>query len=555
MMPEPKTRAWRCARARHFLLWMPLAPLAVLLAAVCCVAAATSVFAGGQPAERAPLSAQDQAKLASQLDAFFFNPAPGAAPSPHPAPAAAAPNRRSPTGALLQLALNLDRLDPDMRARYASLLLRPDDSSGGDMAGAKWSAGGAYTASTIGSARFVVHYVSAPSTHAAYATAAFAQSIADEMELIATTENTTLGWTVPPDDSALTNNGGDGRYDVYLSDVGGLPSGAIFGYSSTDGYAPGAAGVAAYSYLVLDNDYSATQYGSGNALDLMKVTAAHEYNHACQFAYDASDYDAHAWFYEVTATWMEDKVYDNINDYLRFMPPFLSRTNESLRAFAADDHRPYGATAWAHYLDARYGPAIIRQIWEGTATGGWSHPSIQVALEARLAAAGTTLANEYGRFAAWLALTGPRNASGYFHDGALWPEVTIPASQRHSAYPASGVVPPPMPPQALGCTHVLLNSFGAAPVRLRLQFQGQESPNWRLWWTGLRAGEIVMEEVALDSTANGIARIDSANRYDWIVFAVSNVNNSSPIDQSHPFTYTVSLESSASASAAWREMP
>ena len=46
------------------------------------------------------------------------------------------------------------------------------------------------------------------------------------------------------------------------------------------------------------------------------MTAAHEFFHAVQFAYDAAD---DQWFMESTATWMEDEIYDDVNDNLQYL--------------------------------------------------------------------------------------------------------------------------------------------------------------------------------------------------------------------------------------------
>ena len=51
-------------------------------------------------------------------------------------------------------------------------------------------------------------------------------------------------------------------------------------------------------------------------LDNMRVTAAHEYFHAVQFAYDALE---DGWFMEATATWAEDELFDSIDDNRQFL--------------------------------------------------------------------------------------------------------------------------------------------------------------------------------------------------------------------------------------------
>ena len=48
-----------------------------------------------------------------------------------------------------------------------------------------------------------------------------------------------------------------------------------------------------------------------------QVTAAHEFFHAIQFAYD---YGEDAWMLEATATWMEERVFDKVNDNRQYLP-------------------------------------------------------------------------------------------------------------------------------------------------------------------------------------------------------------------------------------------
>ena len=74
------------------------------------------------------------------------------------------------------------------------------------------------------------------------------------------------------------------------------------------------------AYCVVDNNFTAAQFFQGTyaPLENLQVTAAHEFFHAVQFAYDAVD---DQWFMESTATWMEDEIYDDVNDNLRVPAP------------------------------------------------------------------------------------------------------------------------------------------------------------------------------------------------------------------------------------------
>ena len=99
-----------------------------------------------------------------------------------------------------------------------------------------------------------------------------------------------------------------GKLVVELTDLG---SSGFYGYCAA--VSGGARSVAECG---LDNNFDPRQYGAP-AYDSLRVTAAHEFFHAIQFNYDTTDDD---WFMEGTAVWVEDQVYDGINDYLNYLP-------------------------------------------------------------------------------------------------------------------------------------------------------------------------------------------------------------------------------------------
>ncbi len=171
-----------------------------------------------------------------------------------------------------------------------------------------------------------------------------------EMQNVWDTEVGDFGYKAPLNDSKGQNN----KIDVYLAQLG---SHGLYGYCTPEDNVGGAW---AYSgYCVLDNDYA--EFGStGNTpRENLQVTAAHEFFHAIQFAYDAAE---DGWFMEGTAAWMEDEVYDAVNDnyqYLRSSP--LSNPSRPL------DHSAsigvYGSWIWWRFLSEHYSPAVVRSIW------------------------------------------------------------------------------------------------------------------------------------------------------------------------------------------------
>ena len=92
----------------------------------------------------------------------------------------------------------------------------------------------------------------------------------------------------------------------------------------------------------------------------MRVTAAHEFFHAIQFAYDV---DEDLWFMEGTATWVEDEVYDD--DQRQLPVPRLQP--DPVPGSSADYTRRLPPTAPGS--SSRSPPSasaapIVRRIWE-----------------------------------------------------------------------------------------------------------------------------------------------------------------------------------------------
>ena len=157
------------------------------------------------------------------------------------------------------------------------------------------------------------------------------------------------------------HRGSDGRPDIYLAQIGDW---GLYGYCTTDpATAPAHGGT--WAYCVLDNDYRSREFPLHTPIQNMRVTAAHEYFHAVQFGYDIGE---DAWFMEATATWVEDEVYDRVDDNVGYL------RNGPMRhpAVSLDWYRDgYWYGAWiffrriAEHLDESQAglPVIVRTMW------------------------------------------------------------------------------------------------------------------------------------------------------------------------------------------------
>jgi hypothetical protein len=254
---------------------------------------------------------------------------------------------------------------PDLTGTAAleadALLARPTD-------GPQDPFGNGYTvpsSSTCGE-HVCVHYVTS--------TADAAPSAEWVALTLATLENTyarevgELGYRAPLGDRGV---GGDDRLDVYLKDLGT----GLYGYCAAEYRKKGRT---ASGFCVLDNDYSPTQFPSGTSPENnLTVTAAHEFFHAVQYAYD---YAEDPWMMESTATWMEERVADDIDDnrqYLRFSQ--LQAPDVPLDAFSSTYGFQYGNWIFWEYLTQTYSDGLVKKAWKaaGTRKGDGGRYSVQ----------------------------------------------------------------------------------------------------------------------------------------------------------------------------------
>ena len=225
--------------------------------------------------------------------------------------------------------------------------------------------------------------------------------------------------------------GGDSRTDIYLANLGAM---GFYGYCATDLAADGqpsyVAGSAVAPYCVFDNDFAEFDRPAEQSLE---VTAAHEYFHAVQFGYDFND---DFWAYETTATWIEDEMYDDINDNLQYLPygqmgdPAASVGLQSEGTLVPLDYvdffgfpYPYGNWTFWRYLTEKYPasqaglPTLVRTFWQNLDTTGGAPDSYSLqALDQTLAARGTSTAAEYAGFS-----TANRTPATSYSEGASYP--------------------------------------------------------------------------------------------------------------------------------------
>ena len=408
-----------------------------------------------------------------------------------------APLTHSATSILRDLWLRLPSMSTNQRQAARSLLARPTDTGGDGTL--------EYTTeeeAPICTPNVCVHYVT---TTDDAATPTYAASVSVIMEEVWAAEVTRLGWRAPKSDLSASDNGGDGRLDVYLGNAGGN-----YGYCAVGG---NYSGRTAAAYCVIDNDFSSAEFGSVDVIAAAKATAAHEFAHAVQFNYNLW---AESYVMEQTATWMEDEVYDDLNDAYGYLTlgalalPGVSIDTGGTEAFPGFE---YGSFVWMRYLSERFGGQhVVRDVWERLAAGAYS-------LEAIAATVGTKGSDFRSSFADFTS----RNVdpSSFYEEGAGYEEWQPPVrSVRHSVG-TGGVTASAADVDHLSARFISFTpSGGSSSDQLTVSVDMTGTANGsRATLVSVGATTSTQTPISLDDTGAGTATVPFANE---VVLVLTN---------------------------------
>lgn len=350
--------------------------------------------------------------------------------------------------------------------------------------------------------------------------------VADAVENVWDTEITSMGWLQPPPD---TGEGGDTRYDVYLKNcwpyygyvdcnggfVGDNPN--SLSVTETDAY---------YSYMVLENDFKLQPSPQND----IKVTVAHEFNHAIQAGYDGTEA---TWLMESTATWIEDEVYDDINDNYQFLNKLFSEPDMVLDTSLFS--YTYSRWIFVRYIAEHHGTSTVRRIWEHTVT----QDSLD-AVESALGEAGTNFATLFPRFTAanYVLSDLPPNApydyeeadgyKGVIENGHIELEAYLPFTGTTVTYDSFYV----------GNGRLERNSAEymviSATESLSITFQGNAGIDYAVRGALRQGDSVVVKQVTL-TDQQGTLVVYAPTTYDEVVFLVTNRGD---VDETAGYTLT-----------------
>lgn len=357
-----------------------------------------------------------------------------------------------------------------------------------------------------------------------------------------------LGYNPPLSDEG---RGGDNRYDVYVINLGT----GYYGLTVPEGVA-GQYQIS--SFIEIENDFAGTSY-SGDPVNGARVTAAHEFFHAIQFGYDALEFDYgnvsdpstyKPWWMEASAVWMEEIVYDGLNDYVNYLPYFYNYPWMSLGTFSYTPgdpraYHPYGSCVWPIYLTEKFEIDIIKEIWEGCAlVPGYN---TLIVTNNTLAARSSSLVDAFTEFSIWNFHTGTRaNPALYYSEGAIFQQevsptfiINPPISEPISI---GGL---PNPPEHLGANYIIVQTETSSGG-LSFSLDGMDITI--AGWHATVLGYNPLNSEWIDFAVNPSTGVGSLEWYNWNLYdnlvLIPTVSGITPYYNSNTYTGSISFDSS-----------
>lgn len=257
--------------------------------------------------------------------------------------------------------------------------------------------------------RFRIHFTR-QGTHAVPAADADGNGVPDFVELVGHTYERVatfyagLGFRLPPDDAnPAGDDGGDGRFDVYLVDFAGIGDGAFRLESCLEGV------TRCTGFMLQENDFLG--YGYPSDAEAVEILASHEFFHAVQAAYRP---DLGGIASEGTAVWATERFEPALDDLEGFTRGYMISPDSTL---VLDPAGPgvsftYGAGLFFQFLGERYGDgALVALLEESVRQPEARWPVLLDTCLRRDFASSFDAA--FAQFATWNLGTGPRATPGF----------------------------------------------------------------------------------------------------------------------------------------------
>ncbi len=301
--------------------------------------------------------------------------------------------------------------------------------------------------------------------------------------------HTTKGWQVPPSDG--TSGGGNNLIDLYIDDLGTSAYGVTYAETPVPGGFPNDY----TAYFVIDNDY--TGFGYSDRTLPMQVTVAHEYHHVVQMGYVINL----SWWMENMSTFMEDEVYDSIDDNYGYLSFHTSSIFNKMST--ANGAYEYGSFIWPTFLKENWDHSLVKNIEACAASG-----NLFTCFDTVLNGLGSDYASAQAEFNVWnFYMSAARNDGGHYIEGGSYP-VTPAFDKQYTTYPQLNQHPTSSPEKRPEASAYSIQRFkpvnGSTDNQLDISFDGPDCTR-QVCLIAKEVGSNTFHEyyVALDGSGNG----------------------------------------------------
>jgi hypothetical protein len=375
---------------------------------------------------------------------------------------------------------------------------------------------------TFSTTHFVIHYDTAGTypvyhpgedTNPADGVPDYVNRVGEYMERSWYVEVDSMSYYAPPFDGTT---GGDSLYDVYIDQ----PYGYTAGETPSSQYPDRPYAIT--SYIDVGNDLRIPRYPD-DPLPFCKATCSHEFFHACQFVFTGQIWeypeDYTSWLYESSSNWIEESVWDELNDVYYYLDSYLPVSYQSL--YHEDGRHMYASWIWNQYLSENFGRDILYSIWlKYMQTYACAAVNFTLLLNY-----GTSMNDEFQKFAVWNWFTNGRDDGNHYSEGAFFfPQDTVVYIATHSSYPVSGTVGS-SGPESYGANYILFKSSLADTGTYKLTFSGNSQFVYGVDLILYKPSGSSYLRIPLNGNPSGELLIPDFKNYDQVIMVVTHLFN------------------------------
>jgi hypothetical protein len=393
------------------------------------------------------------------------------------------------TGVLLEAMAKISVLPGDIREEILTLIARPA------------------TATYVDTPHFRVHYdTSGPNMIYGWPGTAYRDSVVAACETSWSFYHVANNWQIPPSDGS---GGGNSLIDCYVTDAG-----AAYGWTQPDLAAPRWPDDWT-AFFVIDHAYD-PPFGYADRTLPMKITVAHEYHHVVQMGYTL----ANNWWMENVATFMEDEVYDAIDDNHAYILGYMNFPHQRLSTY--NSSHEYACFLWPTLIKEKWTHDVVRQVYHCTASGA----SIYTCLDNVFAQFGTDFALTLAEWGIWNFYTSIRNDGHHYGESQAY-EPIMAYDQQFSTYPQMAKHPSTAKkPEGTGQSVMrFVRNTSSSDRKLTITFDGP-SCTAQVAMVVKEAGQLVFHEYYMTLNAAGNGTLDISNwnnmEYGHLLVQMSN---------------------------------